>query len=319
MLQSETEFIQNPQYDGDVRDPSLRPIGVLLSDLQFREEQGEESCQQLDQASIQEADTTPLAMQDFCVDASEKKDVRTQNDNNLTAIHDELSDQRTSIINQGYMIKELAKNIDSSNASIKTLTETVQAFFTTFQKQNSHRPDVLASHPDSTTSSESNNENKRKESKNMVPSSKPNPFPGSTTKYGYQCEVCGNKFAHKETLKMHMVSHKAYISSQRRAENPLLPTPNFGWYESVREEEYYLNYLDRPAGRPTEPSWLAQNSHQLASSTPSTRRPRQTQSRRPSSQTRRQNGSHSDYRPHTGRQQYVPAYPARGPWLGHSS
>ena len=73
MLQSETEFMQNPKYDGDVRDPSLRPIGVLLSDVQFREEQGEEDCQQLDQASIQEVDTTPPAMQDFCVNASEKK------------------------------------------------------------------------------------------------------------------------------------------------------------------------------------------------------------------------------------------------------
>ena len=73
ILQSETEFIQNPQYDGDFRDPSLRPIGVLLSALQFREEQGEENCQQLDQASIQEVDTTPPAMQDFCVNASEKK------------------------------------------------------------------------------------------------------------------------------------------------------------------------------------------------------------------------------------------------------
>ena len=73
MLQSETEFMQNPQYDGDVRDPSLRPIGVLLSDVQFREEQDEEDCQQLDQASIQEVATTPPAMQDFCVNASEKK------------------------------------------------------------------------------------------------------------------------------------------------------------------------------------------------------------------------------------------------------
>ena len=72
MLHNETEFLQNPQYDGDVRDPSLRPLNVLLSDDQFREEQGEEDCKQLDQAT-RGADTAPPAMQDFCVVASPTK------------------------------------------------------------------------------------------------------------------------------------------------------------------------------------------------------------------------------------------------------
>ena len=74
MLHNETEFLQNPQYDGDVCDPSLRPppITVLLANDQFREEQGEEDCKQLDQAT-RGADTAPPAMQDFCVVASPTK------------------------------------------------------------------------------------------------------------------------------------------------------------------------------------------------------------------------------------------------------
>jgi hypothetical protein len=317
--------MQAPEYDGDTSVLSARHISDLLSDDQCRVEQGEEASQQLDQAFSQEVDTTPPTIQNFCVSASEKKpssiggDVRAQKDNKLTIIHEELSDQRTSIINQGYMIKELAKTIDSSNTSIKSLTETVQAFFTTFQVQNSHSPDVLVSHPAKTTSSESNSENTSKEAKSTLPSFKPDSFPGSTTNYGYQCEVCSHTFARKVNLKKHMDRHKVYIASQRRAENPLLPTPNFGWYESVREEAHYPHYLGRSAGRPTKPSWLAQSRHQSASPAPSARQPRQTQSRRPSSQPQRQNGSHSDYRPHTGRQQYVPAYPARGPWHGQPS
>ena len=59
-------------------DPSLRPIGVLLSDAQFREEQGEEDCKQLDQASLQ-VDITPQAMQGFCVNATVKKPQELQN------------------------------------------------------------------------------------------------------------------------------------------------------------------------------------------------------------------------------------------------
>ena len=74
MLDNETEFLQNPQYDGDVCDPSLRPppLTVLLANDQFREEQGEEDCKQLDQAT-RGADMAPPAMQDFCVTASPLK------------------------------------------------------------------------------------------------------------------------------------------------------------------------------------------------------------------------------------------------------
>ena len=72
MIQSELEFLQDPQYDGDVRDPSLRSLNNLLSDDQFREEQSEEDCQLLDQASSQEVETAPASMKDFCVDDSEK-------------------------------------------------------------------------------------------------------------------------------------------------------------------------------------------------------------------------------------------------------
>ena len=74
MLDNETEFLQNPQYDGDVCDPSLRPppITVLLANDQFREEQGEEDCKQLDQVT-RGADMAPPAMQDFYVIASPPK------------------------------------------------------------------------------------------------------------------------------------------------------------------------------------------------------------------------------------------------------
>ena len=50
----------------------LLGLDVLLSDAQFREEQGEEDCKQLDQATLK-VDTSPQAMQDFCVNASVKK------------------------------------------------------------------------------------------------------------------------------------------------------------------------------------------------------------------------------------------------------
>ena len=270
MLQSEMEFMQAPEYDGDVCDPSLRHISNLLSDDQFREEQGEEDCQQLNQAFSQEVGTTPPAMQSFCVAASEKKPpsiggkIWTQNDTELTTVQRELRDQRTSITNQGNMINELAKSIDSSNTSVKYLTETVQAFFATFQEQKSYRPDVLVPHPAKTTSSENNSANTRepkssakfrnissKETNNMLPNFKPESSPGPTT------------------------NNRAYIASQRRAENPLLPTPNFGRYDNFREEAHPSHYLGRSAGRPTRPSWPAQSSHQSALPAPCER---QTQS-----------------------------------------
>ena len=72
MLDNETEFLQNPQYDGDVRDPSVRSLPVLLTDDSFREEQGEEDCQQLDLAT-RSADTAPPTMQGFCATASSPK------------------------------------------------------------------------------------------------------------------------------------------------------------------------------------------------------------------------------------------------------
>ena len=72
MLDNETEFLQNPQYDGDVRDPSVRSLPVLLTDDSFREEQGEEDCQQLDQAT-RGADMAPPTMQGFCATASSPK------------------------------------------------------------------------------------------------------------------------------------------------------------------------------------------------------------------------------------------------------
>ena len=72
MIQSEIEFLQDPKFNGDIRDPSLRPLSNLLSDDQFREEQGEEDCLLLDQVSSQEVKTAPASMKDFCVDASEK-------------------------------------------------------------------------------------------------------------------------------------------------------------------------------------------------------------------------------------------------------
>ena len=71
-FKQQLEFLQDPKYDGDVRDPSLRSLNNLLSDDQFREEQSEEDCQLLDQASSQEVETAPASMKDFCVDASEK-------------------------------------------------------------------------------------------------------------------------------------------------------------------------------------------------------------------------------------------------------
>ena len=293
-----------------------KPTSLLPSGLQAKEDQGKESCQQMGDFSVLEADTAPLR-QDICASTPKEKDVKTQDDNNLTAIRDELNDQKANIIKQGCMMKELAKNIDSSKESIKTLTETVQSFLTTFQTQDPHNPKVLASHLDETTSSENN-----KKTNNMMPSPKPVPLLGSVTRPVTNCEVCGSLLCSPKGLKNHMGRyHPNYRGGPAGSGyNCEVCGHQFAYLGLLQFHmgRCHSDYLDRPAGWSAKPSWSAKNNQQLASSTLSTSRPRQTQSRQPSSQTRRQNGSHSDYHPHTGRQQYVPAHPARTPRHGQS-
>ena len=284
------------------------PISLLFSDPQSREEKDEEICQQMDHFSLLEADTTPLR-QDVCASAPEKKDVRTQNDSNLTAIHDELSDQRANIINQGCMMKELAKNIDSSNESIKTLTETVQSFLTTFQKQDSHRPKVLASHLDETTSSENN-----KKTNNMMPSPKPIPPLGSVTRPVTNCEVCGSVLSSPKGLQNHMGRyHPNYQGGPASSGYNCEVCGHQFAYLGLLQFHRVRCHPDYPARTTwyTKPSWSDKNNQQLASSTLNTNQQRQTQSRQPSLQ--RQNVSHSNYHPYAGEQQHVPAHPARRP------
>ena len=67
MLQSEIAFINDPVFDGDVHDTALRGI---LSNGEFRQEQGEEDCQVLDQATIKATNTAPESMQAFCMVSS---------------------------------------------------------------------------------------------------------------------------------------------------------------------------------------------------------------------------------------------------------
>ena len=69
MLQSEIAFINDPVFDGDVHDTALRGI---LSNGEFRQEQGEEDCQVLDQATIKATNTAPESMQVFDAAASKK-------------------------------------------------------------------------------------------------------------------------------------------------------------------------------------------------------------------------------------------------------
>ena len=59
MIQSKIEFLQDPEYDGDIHDPSLGLLSKLPSNDHLREEQGEEDCLLLDQASSQVVTTVP--------------------------------------------------------------------------------------------------------------------------------------------------------------------------------------------------------------------------------------------------------------------
>ena len=69
MLQNDLAYITDPAFDGDVTDPSVRG---LLSNNEFRQKQGEEDCQHLDQATIQATNAAPETMQGFCATASKK-------------------------------------------------------------------------------------------------------------------------------------------------------------------------------------------------------------------------------------------------------
>ena len=69
MLQSEMAYINDPVFDGDVHDTALRGI---LSNGEFRQEEGEEDCQVLDQATIKATNTAPESMQVFYAAASKE-------------------------------------------------------------------------------------------------------------------------------------------------------------------------------------------------------------------------------------------------------
>ena len=87
----------------------VKPTSLLLSGLQAKEGQGTESSQQMVDFSTLEGDTAPLRQASYETTPKEKE-VRTQNDNNLAAIRDELNDQKANIIKLGSMMKELAEN-----------------------------------------------------------------------------------------------------------------------------------------------------------------------------------------------------------------
>ena len=206
-------------------------------------------------------------------------------------------------------MKELAKNIDSSKESIKTLTETVQSFLTTFQTQDPHNTRVPASHLNETTSSENN-----KKTNKMMPSPKPTPPLGSVYRPVTNCEVCGSVYSSPKALQNHM---DRYHPNYRGG-----PAGSGYNCEVCGHQFAYLGLLQFHRGRChsdylarttwcTKPSWSAKNNQQLASSTLNTNQQRQTQSRQSSLQ--RQNASHSSYSSYAGEQQHAPAHPARRP------
>ena len=235
--------------------------------------------------------------------------MRTQDDNNLAAIRDELNDQKANIMKQGCMMKELAKNIDSSRESIKTLTETDQSFLTKFQTQAPHNTKVLASHLDETTSSENNTK-----TNNMMPSPKPIPPLGSVYRPVTNCEVCGSLLSSPKALQNHMDKyHPNYRGGPAGSGyNCEVCGHQFAYLGLLQfhRGRCHPDYLARTAWY-TKPSWSAKNNQQLASSTLNTNQQRQTQSRQPSLQ--RQNVSHSNYSSYAGEQQHAPAHPARRP------
>ena len=69
MLQNDLGAATEVAFDGDVANPSLRR---LLTDEEFREQQGEDNRQLIEQATARTINAAPETMRDFCVIASEK-------------------------------------------------------------------------------------------------------------------------------------------------------------------------------------------------------------------------------------------------------
>ena len=69
MLKCDLGAATEVAFDGDVTNPSLRR---LLTDEEFRQKQGEEDCQLIEQATARTTNAAPETMRDFCVIASEK-------------------------------------------------------------------------------------------------------------------------------------------------------------------------------------------------------------------------------------------------------
>ena len=134
-------------------------------------------------------------------------------DNELMIVQRELRDQKASITNQSNMINELAKSVDSSNTRFKNLSETIQAFLTTFHRQESGqehtapRPRGPEIPPARTIRSNDTSTNTKE--------------PRYTSQHPSMTQI---------------TKPKTYAESQRRAMYPLLPTPNFDWYDNIREE-----------------------------------------------------------------------------------
>ena len=265
-------------------------------------------------------------------------------DNELMTVQRELRDQRASITNQGNMINELAKSVDSSNTSVKNLSETVRAFFATFHRQESRqehtssRPCDPVTPPSRTTSSNDTSTNTKEpryssqqsfstKFRSLI-SKEPKGIASLESQSGQLISPDGthtNIDSLPDTVSVlipesspgHTTFDMAYAESQRRAMNPLLPTPNFDWYDNFGEEARPPPpppYLGRPARWLARARWAAQGIHQPVPYAPHTQRPREFPSLRLPPKSQGQNDPHSDYRPRTDQQQRAPAYSARWYW-----
>ena len=151
--------------------------------------------------------------------------------NELVVIKRELRDQKASIANQSNMITELAKNIDTSNTRFKNLSETIQAFLTTLHRQESgqgHTAPTPGPHdpkiPSARTIRSNDSSRRTFGAESLGTSSTYTKEPRYNSQYPSMTQVS------------RMSNTKTYAGSPNGATNPLLPTPNFSWYDSVTEE-----------------------------------------------------------------------------------
>ena len=185
------------------------------------------------------------------------------------------------------MITELAKNIDTSNTRFKNLSETIQTFLATLHRQESEQGQQSGktSIPGHTAPT-SRPHGPKIPSASMIRSD-------TSSHQTFGAEGLGTSSTHTKEPKydnqyptMKQVAQMSNIKickeSPNDATNPLLPTPNFSWYDSMAQEATSPRPLPERAGQSARQGPLGGSRYSPASSLCSTHT---TAKRVPSSET----------------------------------